>query len=120
MALPVNTPSNEVIVHFPQMADVSTAGSVRNACPVRGNLVRAYSCIGGAITSADCTWTVEVNDVAVTGTATIAVTGSAAGVVDSVDLTGAVGVNQGDTLEIVSGGESSSTATGDFLVVIRT
>jgi len=121
MALPVNTPSNEVIVKFPTMTDVSAAGSVYAACPVRGKLVRAYSCLGGAITGADCTWTMEVNNVAVTGTATIANSGSAVGDVDSVNLTGAAtNVNQGDTLEVVSAGESSTTATCDFWAVIRT
>jgi hypothetical protein len=120
MALPVNTPSNEVIVVFPQKADVSTQGSIYQSCPVRGTLVRGYSCLGGAITGADCTWSVEVNGTAVTGTATIANASSAAGDVDSVDFSGAVNVNQGDTLEIVVGGESSTTATGDFMLVIRT
>jgi hypothetical protein len=121
MAVPQNTPFNEVVVHFPQKADVSTAGSVRAACPVKGKLVRAYSIIGGAITVADGTWSVQVNDVNVTGTATIAVSGSAAGVVDSVVLSGPnVGVNPGDTLEIVNNGESTDTQTVDFSVVIRT
>jgi hypothetical protein len=121
MALPVNTPSNEVIVTFPTMTDVSDPGSIYAACPVRGTLVRGYSCLGGAISGADCTWSVEVNGVAVTGTATIANASSAAGDVDSVEFSGAaVSVNQGDTLEIISAGESSTTATGHFSLVIRT
>ena len=120
MALPVNSPSNEVVVHFPQMADVSSTTSVFAPCPVRGKVVRGYSVLGGQITSADATWTLEVNGVAATGTCTIANSGSALGVVDSVTFTGATNVNQGDVLEIVPGGESSTTATADFYIVIRT
>lgn len=120
MALPENTPSNEVVVHFPQMADVSATTVVFAPCPVRGRVVRGYSVLGGAITAADATWTLEINGTAATGTCTIANSGSAHGTVDSVVFTGAVEVNQGDVLEIVPGGESSTTATADFYVVIRT
>jgi hypothetical protein len=120
MALPVNTPSNEVVVGLPPMADISTAGSVYAASPVKGRLVRGYSSISAAITTADCTWTVEVNGVAVTGTGTITQSGSAAGDVDSVVFSGAVEVNQGDMLEVISGGESDTTSIGHFQLVIRT
>ena len=121
MALPVNTPSNEIVVGSMTMTDVSAPSSTYAACPVRGTLVRAYSVLGGAITGADCTWTVKVNSVACTGTATIANASSAAGDVDSVQLTGpATGVRQGDTIEFVSAGESSTTATAHFYAVIRT
>lgn len=120
MALPENTPSNEVVVHFPQMADVSATTSVFAPAPVRGKIVRGYSVIGGAITAADATWTLKINGIAATGTCTIANASSAAGDVDEVDFTGANDCNQGDKLEIVPGGESSTTATADFYVVIRT
>jgi len=120
MVLPINTPDNEIVVALPTMADISTAGSVYAACPVRGRLVRGYSSISAAITGADCTWSVEVNGVAVTGTATITQSGSAAGDVDSVEFSGeAVNVNQGDVLEVISGGESSTTSIGHFQLVIR-
>lgn len=120
MTLPSNNPSNEVVVKFPTMADVSATTSAFAACPVKGKVVRGYSCLGGAITAADATWTLEINGVAATGTATIANASSAAGDVDSVVFTGATSVNQGDVLEIVPAGESSTTATCDFWVVIRT
>lgn len=120
MALPENTPSNEVIVHVSK-ADISTAGSVYAPCPVRGKLVRGFSAISGAIATADCTWSVEVNGVAVTGTATIANASSAAGDVDEVAFSGAAtNVNQGDTLEVIVGGESDNTIIGEFALVIRT
>jgi hypothetical protein len=120
MALPERQPHNEAIVTSPQMTDISAPGSVYAASPVSGYLVRAYSCIGGAITGADCTWTVEINGTAATGTGTVANASSAAGDVDEVVFSSPVWVNKGDTIEWVSAGESSTTATAIFSAVIRT
>jgi hypothetical protein len=120
MALPERQPSNEVVVTSPQMADISAAGSVYAAAPCSGMLVRAYSCLGGAVTGADCTWTIEINDVAVVGTATVAHSGSAAGTVDEVVFSAPVFVNKGDTIEWKTAGESSTTATALFSAVLRT
>lgn len=119
MALPERQPSNEVVVNV-AMADVSTAGSAYVAAPVTGKLVRAYSCINNAITGADCTWTVEINNVAVTGTVTITQSGSAAGDVDEIVFSAPVYVNKGDLIEFVSAGESSTTCITNFAGVIRT
>jgi len=118
MALPERQPSNEVIVNV-AMADVSAPGSAYVASPVTGRLVRAYSCINNAITGADCTWTVEINNVAVTGTVTITQSGSAAGDVDEIVFSSDVRVNKGDTIEFVSAGESSTTCICNFAAVIR-
>lgn len=119
MALPERQPSNEIAVSV-SMADCSTAGSVYVAAPATGKLVRAYSCITNAITGADCTWSMEVNGVAVTGTGTITQSGSAAGDVDEVVYSAPAGVNKGDTLEFISAGESSTTCITTFTAVIRT
>lgn len=119
MALPERQPSNEIAVSV-SMADVSSAGSVYVAAPATGKLVRAYSCITNAITGADCTWSMEVNGVAVTGTGTITQSGSAAGDVDEVVYSAPAGVNKGDTLEFISAGESSTTCITTFTAVIRT
>jgi hypothetical protein len=118
MALPERQPANEVVVNA-SMADVSTQGSIYVAAPCTGNLVRAYSCIANAITGADCTWSMEVNGVAVTGTATITQSGSAAGDVDEVIFSAPVRVNKGDTIEFISAGESSTTCVTEFSAVIR-
>lgn len=120
MALPERQPSNEVVVTAPPMADISTAGSVYAAAPCSGMLVRAYSSISAAITTANCTWTMQVNDVAVTGTGTITQSGSAAGDCDEVVFSAPVFVNKGDKLEWVSGGESDTTSIGAFSCVLRT
>lgn len=119
MALPERQPSNEVVVSA-ALADISAPSSAYVAAPVSGMLVRAYSCLQGAITGADCTWTVEINGVAVTGTATVANASSAAGDVDEVVFSAPVFVNKGDTIEFVSAGESSTTAIANFSAVIRT
>lgn len=120
MALRENYPLNNVVVTSPLMADVGTAGSVYAPSPCSGHIILGQSCIQAAITTADCTWSLKINGVAVTGsTATIAFTSAAAGDVDSCSPTGANYVNAGDTIEWVSGGESSGTAPAIFSAVIR-
>lgn len=118
MALPVNRPDNEITASA-YMADLSTAGSAFVAAPAKGRLVRAQSCIYNAITTANATWSIEVNGVAVTGTVTVTQSGSAAGDVDSVEYTTDVRVNEGDTIEFISGGESDTTTPTMFTAVIR-
>lgn len=119
MPISDNYPLNTVVVSA-YMADVGTAGSCYVASPCRGRIILAQSCIQAAITTADCTWSLEINNVAVAGsTATIAFTSAAAGDVDSVVPTGAYYVNPGDTIEFKSAGESSGTAPAIFSAVIR-
>ena len=118
MALPINRPGNEIAVQC-VTADISAAGSAFTVSPVKGRLVRAYSVLGGAITAADCTWTMEIDGVAVTGTVTVANASSAAGDIDSIDFSGDVRVNEGSSVEFISGGESSTTATAQYTAVIR-
>lgn len=119
MTLPVNSPMNEIYLNA-TMADVSTASSSFVACPVRGVITAAYSAITNAITGADCTWSLEINDVAVTtSTATIANSGSAAGDVDVCYPSATNVVNPGDRIEFKSAGESSTTCITNFTVVVR-
>jgi len=118
MALPVNRPFTEIVVGN-QLADVSAASSTWAVAPSKGRLVRAYSILHGAITGADCTWTVEVAGTAITGTGTIANASSAAGDVDEVVYSGDIRVNEGDKIKFVSAGESSTTAIASFFAVIE-
>jgi hypothetical protein len=120
MALPERQPSNEVAVYPPDMADISTQGSVYAAAPVTGSLVRAYLCAQSAITGADCTWSIEIDGAAVTGTGTLAVASAAAGQVSEVLFSAPVVVNKGQTIEFLSAGESSTTTIGKFSAVLRT
>lgn len=119
MALHENTPLNEIHVQA-YLADLSTASSAFVVSPVRGKIVKAYSVIGAAITSADAVWTMEINGTAVTGVSvTVANSSSAAGDVDSGTPTGANDVNPGDVIEFVSDGASSTTCPTMFTAVIR-
>lgn len=118
MALPTNRSSAEIAVGA-QLADISAASSAWTVAPAKGRLMRAYSVLRGAITGADCTWSVFVAGTAVTGTVTVANSGSAAGDVDSVEYSGDVRVNEGDSIEFRSAGESSTTAIADFVAVIK-
>jgi hypothetical protein len=121
MALPVPRPFTETVVSA-YMPDISTASSAFAVAPCRGRVVRVYSVLQAAITTADCNWTVEINGTAITGVAgVVAFSAAAAGDVD-VAVPTAVSttyVNEGDTIEFVSAGESSGTAPAMFYAVIE-
>lgn len=114
--------SNLVVLTAPTMADISAPSTVYVASPSTGTLYRAFSCLQGGISGADCTWTVTINGVAASGTGTVTASGSAAGTVDMVEysLMNPPLVNKGDVLGFVSAGESSTTAPAHFSAVIRT
>jgi hypothetical protein len=120
MPLHENTPLNEVIVSA-YLADLSTASSAYAVSPARGRIIEAWSVIQNtAPTTLDCTWSLEINNVAVTGsTATVTVSGAAAGDIDSVVPTGANFVSEGDLIEWRSLGESSATVPVMFYARIR-
>lgn len=119
MSLPERQPSNEMAVSVAK-ADISDPGSVYHAAPASGFLVRAYLTAQSAITGADCTWSVEIDGVAVTGTGTLAVASAAVGQVSEVVFSAPVFVNKGQTIEFISNGESSTTTIGVFTGVLRT
>ncbi len=120
MALPVPRPISETQVAA-YMADLSTPSSAFVVAPCRGRIVRAYSTIYAAITGADAAWTLEVNGIAVTGiSVTVTQSGSAAGDVDIGLPTGSNHyVNEGDAIEFVSDGASSTSCPTMFTAVIE-
>jgi hypothetical protein len=121
MALPVQRPLTEYHVSA-YYADLSTAGSTFVVAPFRGRITRVYSVIHAAITGADAVWTMEINGTAVTGVSvTVANSGSAAGDMDSDEPTSLATstVNEGDVIEFVSDGASSTTCPVTFTAVIE-
>lgn len=119
MALYENRPLSEASVSA-YLADLSTASSAFVVSPWRGTLKRVYSVIANAITTADAVWTVEVNGTAVTGiSVTVANSGSAAGDMDSDEPTVVQAINEGDVIEFVSDGASSTTCPTTFVAVIE-
>lgn len=121
MALPENRSISEISVDA-YMADLSTASSAFAVAPCRGRVTRVKSVIYAAITGANAGWTVEINGVAVTGlSATVTQSGSAAGDVDEATTNSYTtnAVNEGDTIEFVSDGLSSTTCPTMFTAVIE-
>jgi hypothetical protein len=119
MALPVPRPISETQVSA-YLADISAASSAFTVAPCRGRIVRAYSTIYNAITGADAVWTMEINGTAITGVSvTVANSGSAGGDVDTGNPTALNVVNEGDTIEFVSDGASSTTCPAMFVAVIE-
>ena len=119
MALPENTPLNERVV-YAYMADVSTASSAFTVAPCRGRIIEMGSVLYVAITGADAAITSKIAGTAITGGSwTITQSGSAAGDVDTAVPTAAHLVNDGDNIEFISDGASSTTAPAMFYAVIR-
>ncbi len=101
-----------------EITDVSTAGQVYIAAPDNGRVIKVFSALNGAITSADATLTVKTPE-GTAGTITIAQSGSAAGVIDTLEPTTNNYVNEGEAIEVETDGGSSTAAKAVVTVVIR-
>jgi len=101
------------------MTDISTASSVYITMPFRGRVVRAYVNIANAITSADSALTAKINGTAITGmTGTATNSGSAAGSTYTLaDATAARDFVDGDVVELISDGASSTAAVAQWTLV---
>lgn len=97
------------------IADVSTAETLY--IPVttgsEGKVTQIRTCLGGAISGADSKVVVSANST-VLGTITIANTSSAAGDIDTLDVTSPTAgyVKAGDYIKVACGGESTGAARG--------
>lgn len=101
-----------------ELADVSTAGQRHVAPGFNGKIVKATSCLGGAITGANAGLTLKIDGTAVTGgTIAIAQSGSAAGDVDSCIPTGANIFTSTSQVEVETDG--ASTGTQPVVVVLE-
>lgn len=103
-----------------KVTDISTAGSTFVAVPDAGNIVKIYTSIKNAITTADAAITFEIGGTAVTnGAITVTQSGSAAGDVDSSTPTAANRVEEGGSIEIISDGASATACEMIVTFVIR-
>jgi hypothetical protein len=101
-------------------ADICTAGSAWTVAPVRGRIVAGYSVIHAAITTAANSWTMYINNVAVSNSFTNQNNvGSAAGQVHSCSPSANNLVEQGQAIEFRSDGLGSGVVPAMYFAVIR-
>ena len=100
--------------------NISTAGSSFVVAPDSGKIIKIYTTIKNAITSANAGLSFELGGTAITdGGITIAHSGSAAGDIDTCEPTAANNVSEGDFIAIATDGASTNTHTAHFTIVIR-
>ena len=103
-----------------KITDISTAGSTFVAIPDGGKIVKIFTSIKNAITTADAALTFEIGGTAVTGGAiTVTQSGSAAGDVDTATPTAANRVEEGEAIEMITDGGSSTACECVVTFVIR-
>ena len=103
-----------------EIEDISTASSTFVAVPDGGKIVKIITALQGAISGANAAITFEIGGTAVTGGAiTVAHSGSAAGDVDTAEPTAANRVEEGEAIEIITDGGSSTACECIVTFVIR-
>lgn len=89
-------------------ADISAPSTVYFAAPQAARRLRVQLTLFNAITVADSVVTVKVDNVALSGSLTVAFTGSAKGTTFTKDFDGVI--KQGSIIEVITDGASSTTA----------
>ncbi len=119
MALPVVAKFHHHVLTV-TMADISAPSSVFVAIPFRCRLVAGYVTIQNAITGSDSALSGKIAGTAITGfTGTAAVSGSAAGTVFTMGTpTAANLLNDGDAIELITDGASSTTAIATWTLLL--
>ena len=103
-----------------KMTTISTAGSYFVTAPDSGNIIKIYTTIKNAITTADAGLSFEIGGVAVGGGGiTVTQSGSAAGDVDSATPSSANYVEEGQTIEMITDGASATACECEVTFVIR-
>jgi hypothetical protein len=97
-------------------ADISTASTIWFSAPEPGRGFRVQITLVNAITTADSLVTVKVDNTSLTGTLTVAFTGSAKGTTFTKDFVG--NIKQGSLIEIISDGASSTASIAPCTVTI--
>ena len=103
-----------------KITTISTAGSTFVPVPDGGTIIKIFTSIKNAISSANAALTFEIGGVAVTGGGiTVTQSGSAAGDVDTAEPTALNTVSEGGTIEMITDGASATACEGVVTFVIR-
>jgi len=103
-----------------KITTISTAGSTFVPVPDGGSIIKIFTSIKNAISSANAALTFEIGGVAVTGGGiTVTQSGSAAGDVDTAEPTALNTVSEGGTIEMITDGGSSTACECVVTFVIR-
>jgi hypothetical protein len=103
-----------------KITDISTAGSTFVPVPDDGRIIKIFTSIKNAITTADAALSFEIGGTAVTGGGiTVTQSGSAAGDVDTAETTAENSVNEGQAIEMITDGGSSTACECVVTFVIR-
>ena len=103
-----------------KITTISTAGSTFVPVPDGGTIIKIFTSIKNAISSANAALTFEIGGVAVTGGGiTVTQSGSAAGDVDTAEPTAANDVAEDGSIEMITDGASTNTIKLVVTFVIR-
>jgi len=103
-----------------KITDISSAGSTFVPVPDDGRIIKIFTSIKNAITTANAALSFEIGGTAVTGGGiTVTQSGSAAGDVDTAEPTAANSVNEGQAIEMITDGGSSTACECVVTFVIR-
>lgn len=102
-----------------RIADVSTAETVYVAVPAQAEVVKVYSALGAAITTADAVLTVSKNGTAMTGGTITIAAASSAGAIDSCEPSAGHQVDAGDYISVATDGGSTGAAPAIITIVLR-
>lgn len=97
-------------------ADISNPSTVYFSAPQAGRRIRVQITLFNAITLADSIVTVKVDNTALSGSLTIAFTGSAKGTTFTQDFIG--NIARGSLIEVITDGASSTTCIAPCTVTL--
>ena len=103
-----------------KITTISTAGSTFVPVPDGGTIIKIFTAIKNAISTANAALTFEIGGTAITGGGiTVTQSGSAAGDVDTAEPTAANDVAEGGSIEMITDGASTNTIKLVVTFVIR-
>ena len=103
-----------------KITNISTAGSTFVPVPDGGRIIKIFTSIKNAITTANAALSFEIGGTAITGGGiTVTQSGSAAGDVDTAEPTAANSVNEEQAIEMITNGGSSTACECVVTFVIR-